>query len=92
MICLINKLLNKTNSSSLLNLPAQNSEVPAVMDSDILTEFAYQPGPSYLSLILLALTMGLSGSVYLCVLRYICTGCCQPVVVGPEDESMSGVV
>ncbi|KAK9971436.1 hypothetical protein ABG768_024802 [Culter alburnus] len=71
---------------------AQNSELPAVMDSDVLAEYAYQSGPSYLSLILLALTVGLSGSVYLCVLRYICTGCCQPVVVGPEDESMSGVV
>ncbi|KAK7176726.1 hypothetical protein R3I93_000841 [Phoxinus phoxinus] len=71
---------------------AQLSELPTVMDSDMLTEFAYQPGPSYLSLILLVLAVGLSGSVYLCVLRYICTGCCQPVVVGPEDESMSGIV
>lgn len=76
----------------LLHFPAQKSELPAVMDSDMFPDFAYQPGPSYLSLILLALTVGLSGSVYLCVLRYICTGCCQPVVVRPEDDSMSGVV
>lgn len=87
-----NLLCNKwlANSSSPFNSPAQNSELPAVMDSDMFTEFAYQT--SSLSLILLVLTVGLSGSVYLCVLRYICTGCCQPVVVGPEDESISGVV
>ncbi|TRY57471.1 hypothetical protein DNTS_014220 [Danionella cerebrum] len=70
----------------------QNPEVPAVMDSGMLSDFAYQTGPSNLSLLLLIVTVGLSGSVYLCVLRYICTGCCQPVLISPEDESISGVV
>ncbi|CAJ1085872.1 hypothetical protein INR49_017200 [Xyrichtys novacula] len=36
---------------------------------------------SFASLLLLGLTVVLSGSIYLWVLRYICLGCCQPVAV-----------
>ncbi|KAJ8407161.1 hypothetical protein AAFF_G00288370 [Aldrovandia affinis] len=61
----------------------------AVIDG---SKFALRPGTtwqSYFRLVLLALTVGLSAGVYLCVLRYICTGCCKPVVMGPQTENLA---
>ncbi|KAG9274480.1 rab32-Rab38 domain-containing protein [Astyanax mexicanus] len=75
-----------------LHLAQSSEHPPPITNSELFPGVVYTPGPSYLSLILLAFTVGLSGSIYLCVLRYICAGCCQPVVVGPETETLSGVV
>lgn len=47
---------------------------------------------SLISLLLLGLTVTLSGSVYLWILRYVCLGCCQPVAVGPETEALAVMV
>ncbi|TMS02102.1 hypothetical protein E3U43_007642 [Larimichthys crocea] len=47
---------------------------------------------SLISLLLLVLTVVLSGGIYLCVLRYVCIGCCEPIVVGCEPESLAGMV
>ncbi|MEQ2286258.1 hypothetical protein AMECASPLE_000574 [Ameca splendens] len=44
------------------------------------------------SLLLLALTVTLSGTVYLWILRYVCIGCVQPVAVGPESEALAVMV
>ncbi|KAJ8351292.1 hypothetical protein SKAU_G00227680 [Synaphobranchus kaupii] len=66
---------------------------PSVIDkSKFPVQQPDKPGQSYLSLVLLALTAGLSGSIYICVMRYICTGCCKPVVVGPHTENITGEV
>ncbi|MED6282717.1 hypothetical protein CHARACLAT_001307 [Characodon lateralis] len=47
---------------------------------------------SLVSLLLLALTVTLSGTVYLWILRYVCIGCVQPVAVGPESEALAVMV
>lgn len=49
--------------------------------------------PRYLfSLVLLGLIVLLSGGFYLWVLRYVCTGGCQPVAVYCESEALAGIV
>ncbi|KAF6728230.1 hypothetical protein FQA47_004320 [Oryzias melastigma] len=45
-----------------------------------------------ISFLLLGLTVTLSGSVYIWILRYVCIGCCQPVAVGPESEALAVMV
>ncbi|KAA8582678.1 hypothetical protein FQN60_006349, partial [Etheostoma spectabile] len=45
----------------------------------------------FVSLLLLGLTVVLSGCIYLWVLRYICIGCCQPFAVGSESEVLNGI-
>lgn len=47
---------------------------------------------SLISLTLLALTVLLSAAFYLWVLRYVCTGCCRPVAVDCESETLAGIV
>lgn len=47
---------------------------------------------SLISLVLLGLTVVLSGSIYMWVLRYVCIGCCQPVAVDCESEALAGMV
>ncbi|KAG5853039.1 hypothetical protein ANANG_G00068890 [Anguilla anguilla] len=80
----------------LSSLPLKSAQIvgePSVIDgSKFPVRLPDTPGQSYLSLVLLALTAGLSGSVYICVMRYICTGCCKPIVVGPHTENLTGEV
>lgn len=47
---------------------------------------------SLISLVLLGLTVLLSGSFYLWVLRYVCAGSCKPVAVDCESETLAGIV
>ncbi|XP_040924965.1 ras-related protein Rab-32 isoform X5 [Betta splendens] len=47
---------------------------------------------SLVSLLLLGLSVVLSASIYLWVLRYVCIGCCQPIAVGAESEALVGLV
>ncbi len=47
---------------------------------------------SFISLLLLGVTVVLSGSIYLWVLRYVCIGCCQPISISPESEILPGMV
>lgn len=49
-------------------------------------------GEYFMSLVMLGLTVILSGIIYLWVLRYICIGCCQPVSVGAEPEELDGMM
>nr|XP_020475185.1 ras-related protein Rab-38-like [Monopterus albus] len=49
--------------------------------------------PQFLiSLLLLGLSVVLSGSLYPWVLRYVCIGCCQPFAVLAESEALAGMV
>ncbi|CAK6981503.1 hypothetical protein INR49_017200 [Scomber scombrus] len=59
--------------------------------SSLIMVFSVSP-LSLISLLLLGLTVILSGSVYFWVLRYVCIGCCQPVVIGPESQTLAGMV
>lgn len=45
-----------------------------------------------LSLLLLGLGVTLSGGVYLWVLRYVCVGCCQPIVATEDAEFLGRIV
>ncbi|KAG7221431.1 hypothetical protein INR49_017200 [Caranx melampygus] len=47
---------------------------------------------SIISLLLLGLTVVLSGSIYIWVLRYVCIGCCQPIAVSAESETLAVMV
>lgn len=47
---------------------------------------------SLISLLLLGLSVVLSGSIYLWVLRFVCIGCCQPVTVSAETEALVAMV
>lgn len=47
---------------------------------------------SLISLVLLGLTVVLSGGIYMWVLRYVCIGCFQPVAVDCESEALAGMV
>ncbi|KAL0969952.1 hypothetical protein UPYG_G00235060 [Umbra pygmaea] len=73
-------LNTNNNNNSLLNQKTTPPRLPC------------QPAQTFISLLLLGLLVGLSGSVYLCVLQYICIGWCQPIVVSPESEALSRLV
>ncbi|CAB1416189.1 unnamed protein product [Pleuronectes platessa] len=59
--------------------------------SSLVTLISVSP-QSIVSFLLLALTVLLSGTVYLWILRYVCHGCCDPVAVGVESEALAVVV
>ncbi|KAM7366489.1 hypothetical protein PAMP_015927 [Pampus punctatissimus] len=79
--------------SLLLILHFSNAQKPSddSFHTSLIMLFSVSP-QSLISLLLLGLTVVLSGSVYLWVLRYICIGCCQPVAVDPESEALGGMV
>lgn len=76
-----------TTSSLLLLLLAQKSSD----DTSLIMLFSLNP-QFLISLLLLGLTVVLSGCIYLWVLRYVCIGCCQPFAVSSELEALDGIV
>uniref|UniRef100_A0A8P4K953 Ras-related protein Rab n=1 Tax=Dicentrarchus labrax TaxID=13489 RepID=A0A8P4K953_DICLA len=69
---------------------AQKSSDDSIHTSLVML-FSMSP-QSLISLLLLALTVVLSGSIYLWVLRYVCVGSCQPIAVGSESQVLAGMV
>ncbi|TWW63533.1 hypothetical protein D4764_03G0005410 [Takifugu flavidus] len=55
-------------------------------------DFVYSSASMLLSFLLLGLTVTLSGGVYLWVLRYVCIGCCQPIVATKDVEFLERIV
>ncbi|KAJ0070726.1 hypothetical protein NL108_018276 [Boleophthalmus pectinirostris] len=57
--------------------------------------------PAFGATIIIIVTVVVSGSAYLCFLRYICSGCCKPTQVAPmvhpdgskaEEQGVLGVL
>lgn len=55
-------------------------------------DLVYSSPSMLLSFLLLGLTVTLSGGVYLWVLRYVCVGCCQPIVATKDAEFLERMV
>ncbi|KAJ8352567.1 hypothetical protein SKAU_G00240430 [Synaphobranchus kaupii] len=42
--------------------------------------------PAFGATVIIIITVIVSGSAYLCFLKYICTGCCKPTQVAPLSQ------
>ncbi|XP_026185833.1 ras-related protein Rab-38 isoform X1 [Mastacembelus armatus] len=91
--CLVNNIMSAeeegaTNSSDKTEPGGQkHSDDP--IDTSLIMWFSLQ---SLTSLLLLGLSIFLSASIYLWILRYICIGCSQPLPAGTEPEALAGMV
>lgn len=43
--------------------------------------------PAFGATIIIIVTVIVSGGAYLCFLRYVCGGCCQPMQVAPTADA-----
>lgn len=43
--------------------------------------------PAFGATVIIIVTVLVSGSAYLCFLKYVCGGCCQPLQVVPTAEA-----
>lgn len=55
-------------------------------------DFVYTSPRMLLSFLLLGLTATLSAGIYLWVLRYVCVGCCRPIVSTEDAEFWERIV
>ncbi|KAM3590990.1 uncharacterized protein V6R79_020270 [Siganus canaliculatus] len=75
----------------LLHMSRAHTSSDGSMHTTLEMLFSMSP-QSLASLLLMVLTLILSGSIYLWVLRYVCIGCCQPIAVGTESDVLAGMV
>lgn len=90
--CILKPLaaIKKRSSSSVASISAQKSSSES-SNTSLIMLLRMSPR-SLISLVLLCLTVLLSGGFYLWVLRYVCTGSCLPAAVDCESETLAGIV
>ncbi|XP_067381187.1 ras-related protein Rab-38 isoform X2 [Channa argus] len=94
IMCLVKNIMSIEEERALGDAksePEGSKHSDDSIPTSLIMLFSMNP-QSLFSLLLLMLSVVLSGSIYLWVLRYVCIGCCQPFTVGTESEALVGMV